>query len=251
MAGMNAARPAKAAAEVAGGRVLVAVIGPPGVGKTTVAAALADHGGVRVFRLREAVRARPEVLAGLAPSADPLGWVSLEAVRRVLRAAFMEHRFPLCAAPVLLDNFPGTADQLDSLAEVASLVGARVAVLELRARVATVVVRVAERRVCPTCGPDSHAPASPADTGADRCGACGGSLVRRESDVPRLHGLRLARYLSNATGIAGLAAERGIPYLTVSAEHPAPEVVRLARDAFERLTSFTPAVSADRSGSRS
>lgn len=234
----------------AAGPVLVAVVGAPGAGKSTVVAALSDRSRMPVFRLRETVRAHPELLAGLAPSPDALGWVSLEAVRRVLHAAFAEGSFTIGAAAVLLDNFPGTAGQLELLAEIAGLVGARLALLEVRAEVTTVVARVAWRRVCPGCGPDAHAPAVPAADDIDQCGSCGTELTRRASDVPRLHGLRLARYAANLPEITELARERSIPHVIVNADQDLPDVCCLARQALDQLITFAPTESADHPGSR-
>lgn len=218
------------------GSLLVAVIGPPGAGKSTVVAALAGAGSVPVFRLRETIRARPELLAGLAPTPDPLGWVDPEAVGRVVQAVFVEGRFGFGASTVLLDNFPGTAGQLELLTEVAACTGARLALLELRAHTRTVMARVAERRVCPSCGRDPHAPAVPAAGDPEQCGSCAAPLVRRDTDVPRLHGLRLARYTENRPEITECAAERGIPHRIVNADASMPEVRRAARHALHRLT---------------
>jgi len=225
--------------------LLAAVIGPPGAGKSTLVADLARIAGVPVFRLRQQVRARPELLAGLAPKPDPLGWISLEAVRRVLHAVFVNGRFAFGSRVVLLDNFPGTAAQLELLAETASRTNARVALLQLHANTPTVVTRVAERRVCLACGPDQHSPAVHADHDPERCAFCGAALVRRETDAPRLHELRLARYLANLPEITECAAEQGIPHLTVDADADLTEVCRAARRALHHLLQ-----SADPSGSR-
>jgi adenylate kinase family enzyme len=229
----------------AAGTVLVAVIGPPGAGKSTVVRALAATFGVPVFRLREAVRARPELLAGLPPTRDPLGWVGLEAVRRLLHATFVQGRLGVGCSAVLLDNFPGTAGQLALLAEIGEATHAAVALLELRADALTAAVRVGRRRVCPVCGPDPHAPAVPATDDPARCGSCRAVLARRDTDVPRLHALRLDRYTANRSEIADSAAERGIPHLVVNADATMSEVCRAAHHALSRLTG-----SPESSGSR-
>jgi adenylate kinase len=214
--------------------LLLAVIGPPGAGKSTVIAALAGT-GVPVFRLRETIRAHPHLPATLPPTLDPLGWVSPEAVRRVLRAAFIDRRFGVGAPLVLLDNFPGTAAQLDMLTEVAACVRSRVALMELRADVGTVIARVRQRRVCRSCGPDPHAPATLDGGDPNRCGACGDALTRRGTDSPRLHRQRLARYIANRPHIAERAAERGIPHRAVSADSSPSEVCRAVHHAVSRL----------------
>jgi adenylate kinase family enzyme len=221
-----------------GGRVLVAVIGAPGAGKSTVVAALSSGRDVPVLRLRETIRCRPGLLTDLGPSTDPLGWVSEEAVRRVLHAAFVADGFGSGCSVVLLDNFPGTAGQLDLLAATAAATAARVALLELRADTGTVTTRVAARRVCAVCGPDPHAPAVPAADDRERCGSCRTILTRRDTDVPRRHTLRLARYAVNRPEIAKRAAEHATPHLCVNADAPMSEVCRQAHHALHRLTQL-------------
>jgi adenylate kinase family enzyme len=227
------------------GPLLVAVVGPPGAGKSTVVAELVSEHDVSVFRLREMIRAHPELLADLGPSTDPLGWVSLEAVRRILHATFVTDGFGQGCSVVLLDNFPGTADQLDLLAETATTTAARVALLELHADADTVVTRVAQRRVCLTCGSDSHAPVVPAAEDPQRCGSCRTVLARRDTDVPRLHGLRLARYVTNLPEIAERTAELSLSHMSVNANATTSEVRRAANHALYRLTAL-----AAHSGSR-
>ncbi|WP_162907124.1 AAA family ATPase [Allorhizocola rhizosphaerae] len=227
------------------GPVLVAVIGPPGAGKSTVVSHLTKPGGVPVFRLREMIRSHPQLLADFAPSPDPLGWVGLQAVWRVLHAAFVDGLFDVGRGPVVLDNFPGTAGQLELLAEIADAVGAQVALLELRASATTLVLRVAQRRVCLACSPDSHAPAVASETDSKRCASCGATLSRRFSDVPRLHGLRLARYSANLPEITELAAERGIPHQRVDADLAMPDVLAAAKRAFSLLSACASTDSTD------
>ncbi|WP_203924645.1 adenylate kinase family protein [Rugosimonospora africana] len=227
------------------GAVLVAVVGPPGAGKSTVVRCLAAEFGLPVFRLREAVRARPELLGGLAPSGDPLGWVGLEAVRRVLRATFLDRGFGVGYSAVLLDNFPGTAEQLALLAEIGEATCARVTLLELDADAPTVMNRIVQRRVCLVCGPDPHTPAVPAADDPLRCRSCQTVLARRDTDRPRLHAGRLARYTANRPEIANCAAERGIPHVVVNADTTMSEVCRAAQRAVSRLIE-----SAESPGSR-
>lgn len=224
---------------VAARPMLVSVIGPPGAGKSTIVATLTTNGGMPVFRLRETVRQRPDLLAGFVPSTDSLGWISLEAVRRVLHAVLVEERLGFGSAVVLLDNFPGTVGQLDLLAEVATQLQASPALLELHAAVETVVTRVAQRRVCLACGPDAHAPAIPAPGDIERCSACGATLFRRDSDVPRLHGLRLARYSANLPEITETAVQRGIPHARIDADAGLVEVCASAHHALGQLTALT------------
>ena len=216
---------------------LVAVIGPPGAGKSSVVAALREPGRHAVFRLRDAIRARPKLLTGLPVVPDPLGWVSIDAVRRVVDAVFVQDGIGSDVDVVLLDNFPGTADQLLLISNVAVHIGATLTVLELVASAGTVSDRVGSRRVCQGCGPDDHAPAvaDPQDPG--RCIVCQAPLKLRDTDAPHLHRLRLERFYANRQAIAAHAAERGIPHLTINADAPLPEVGQAARRAVARLTA--------------
>lgn len=228
-----------------GNAAFVALIGPPGAGKTTVARAFARRHEVSVFRLREAVRAYSDLLADLPASDDPLGWLDMEAVRRTLHAAFVKGRFAFSDV-VLLDNFPGTAAQLRLLAEVSAPVGGRLTLLELRASRDTVRRRVAERRTCPCCGPDPHAPATVSTADPARCGACGAALDQRESDHPARYRLRRSRYLENLPEITAVAAELGVAHVSISADGPAAEVSRNADEALSALVEATASTSGAR-----
>lgn len=219
------------------GSSLVAVIGPPGAGKTTVVTALAQSKGLPVFRLREAVIAYSDLLVNLPPSTDPLGWIGVQAVRRILRAAFLDGSIDAGVDAVLLDNFPGTAQQLYQLVEVAAIAGRHISILELRAEGSTVAVRVATRRICPVCSSDRHAPASVSVANPACCARCGALLARRDSDTPTRHALRLTRYRANVTEIIEYAEHLQIPHLAILADHPPHVVHRVTQQAFTRLTN--------------
>jgi adenylate kinase len=62
---------------------VVAVIGPPAVGKTTLTMRLAELPGVEIFRLRDHVS--EVILAATATSADRVGWIDDLTVTRALR----------------------------------------------------------------------------------------------------------------------------------------------------------------------
>jgi adenylate kinase family enzyme len=156
-------------------------------------------------------------------------------VRRGRHAVFVDDGFALGRSAVLLDNFPGTAAQLELLGETAALTSARVVLLELHTTTRTLMARVAERLVCLACGPDPHAPAIPAADDLERCVSCRMVLARRDSDVPSLHRLRLARYRANLPEIRDCAARHAIPHLIVNADAGLSKVCDAARKNLHNL----------------
>jgi len=130
---------------------LVTVVRSPGSGKSTLVAALAGDVGTPVFRLRETIRAHPELLAGLPASTDPLGWIGRAAVCQILDLTLTENRFGFRCSATLLDNVLGTVGQLTLLANTTEATAVRVVLLEPRADARTVAARVVQGRVCPRC----------------------------------------------------------------------------------------------------
>jgi adenylate kinase family enzyme len=193
---------------------VVAVIGPPAVGKTTLTMRLAELPNCEIFRLREHV---PDaILAATATSADRIGWIDDLTVTRALRAYFEQVLSERTARTVLLDNFPGTGTQVRLLTGVLDRLAPRCVVhaVELLASREVREQRVLGRRVCHECERDPiHDPRIPAQASRDdpdRCAYCGGVLHPRRGDAPRLFTLRTQRYEDEAVGIRAAFEEIGI-----------------------------------------
>lgn len=209
------------------------VAGPPGAGKTTVVVGLGEVLGCSVFRLRDEVRRRPELVT--ADPGDRLGWVDDASVARVLDAA--SDMLAAGPHPVLLDNFPGRLGQLDILSQLARRLGIRCGVLEMVADDTTLQARLNDRWVCPRCQPDLHTPAQVSSGAAPGCALCGTPLLRREGDRADVRWLRIARYRANLAGLEGRARDLGLPYVRVNAGRPAAAVQRDAREAVLSIAS--------------
>lgn len=203
---------------------VVAVIGPPAAGKTTLTMRLADRPGWQVFRLREHV---PEViLAATATSADRVGWIDDLTVTRALRG-YVE-RVVADGAPhtVLLDNFPGTGTQVQVLLSVLGRLVPTCVVraVELVASHDVRESRVLGRRVCHECERDPiHDPRMPAAASAEdpeRCARCGGLLHPRRGDAPRLLALRTQRYEDEAVGIRATFEAVDIQVVQLDSDRP-------------------------------
>src|SRR5437879_2658497 len=93
--------------------LVVPISGPPAAGKTTLTLRLGSSPGRRIFRLREHVP--KEVLAATATSSERLGWIDEFTVAEALRKYFNAAHADPEVHTVLLDNFPGSASQVDQL----------------------------------------------------------------------------------------------------------------------------------------
>ncbi|GIJ49789.1 hypothetical protein Val02_66750 [Virgisporangium aliadipatigenens] len=201
----------------------VALIGPPAVGKSTVAAALAEEVGATTFRLREFAqqsRIAGLLAAELFATTDPLGWFPDGTVDALLRAAFLYGRFP-AEGVIVLESFPGNAVQLHLLHDIGRLRGAPLMVVELDAAPEVVMTRARARRVCPTCEPDPtgdpHAPAAADPDAPERCGRCDGALARRCSDRLDVIPARFGRYRHRLDAIRTCATQLDMPYRRIHA----------------------------------
>ncbi|KAA9381410.1 AAA family ATPase [Microbispora cellulosiformans] len=213
---------------------LTCVLGPPGAGKTTFTTRAAASLGGSVFRIRHAFQNHQHVLTDdLRKTSDELGWLDDRAVEQVLRVTFEQGQFATGPYPVLLDNFPGTVDQLRLLHRLTTRHSIPLRVLELTTDDARLADRVWRRRVCPGCEPDRHAPADVRAGAEPTCGRCGGPVIVRESDRPEVNRLRLRRYQSNCRQIGSAARAWGLPYRQVDATPPPDEVYREAIRAFD------------------
>jgi adenylate kinase len=204
---------------------VIAVIGPPAVGKTTLIMRLGYVPGRQIFRLREHV---PEtILAATATSAERLGWIDDVTVTRALRG-YIEAVVSDGGATriVLLDNFPGNDMQAQLLLSILnrSAPTCVVSVVELVADPATIQSRVRERRVCHRCERDPihdpRVPALPNPADPRRCARCNSVLQPRRGDAPRLLRARMQRYQRAAAGIREAFAAAGIEVVQIDSNRP-------------------------------
>lgn len=203
---------------------MIAVIGPPAAGKTTLTLELAKLPGCQVFRLREHV---PDtILAATATNADRLGWIDDLTVARALRGYTEKVMREGLAHTVLLDNFPGSGMQVQLLLGILRRLAPTCVLhaVELIADTGVRQQRVRARRVCHQCEQDPirdprlPATSSPADP--RRCARCGGVLHPRRGDAPRLLAARTRRYEEAAVGIRAALASSGIEISRLDSNRP-------------------------------
>jgi adenylate kinase family enzyme len=230
---------------IAAAPVVISILGPPAVGKSTVTAYLASQLGASVFRLREFAsgyrRAHPETEAWFNTD-DPLGWFSDATAARILRIAFLDAGFD--SWPVLLENLPGNATQLADTSVVLELLGALYVLVELTAPDDVLWQRAGQRRVCPTCDPeaggDPHRPATGRRDQPDLCAQCNGQLVQRRSDDAERFAQRLSRYRHNIRWVRRSAHQLPLTYHTVTASRGVSEVLVQVQDVVQQTLDHAP-----------
>ena len=196
---------------------LIAGIGAPASGKSTLSRHLRDTSGATIIRLREFAetyrRQHPDQAAAFT-STDPLGWLPDTTVAMLLTAAIQipqAEQSPI----IVLENLPGNTTQLAILRNKATALGARLDLVVLTAPDQVLTDRIRTRRVCPTCEPDPrgdpHQPAHAAADDPQRCGRCGGHLAARRSDEPTLFHARRYRFRQHLPAIRAAAIASYVP----------------------------------------
>lgn len=205
----------------------VVLLGPPGAGKGTVAAALvAAYGVTHVSSgdlLRAAVAAETEVGRKAKAFMDSGRLVPDE----VVVAAVVERLSQEDGRRgFVLDGFPRTAPQAEALDQALAAHGTALdAVLALEVPEAVVVGRLTARRTCEQCGRIYNLQTlKPAEDGV--CDACGGRLIVRPDDRPETVRKRLEVYARQTEALVHYYEGRGL-LIRVGAEGPV-ETVREA-----------------------
>ncbi|MFF0458686.1 hypothetical protein [Nocardia africana] len=175
---------------------------------------LGEAQGRRVFRLREHVPR--DVLSKTATDSRRLGWIDDHIVETALRDYFQTLLIDPDANAVLLDNFPGSAGQVDLLLSVLRAFDppCRVEAVEVHTDAGTLKQRAQNRRVCHRCERDAisdpRLPVLPRPDNASACSRCGGLPHPRRGDSPRLLRARSKRYQNAAPGIRAAFTTAGI-----------------------------------------
>lgn len=187
------------------------LLGPPGVGKGTQAAKLAESYGIahistgEMFRdalakgLELGLKANKYMAAGeLVPDEIVIGMVEERLSRPDTDRGF------------LLDGFPRTAAQAVALDVLLSRIRQPLtAVIDLRAEQDELVARLSGRRVCPKCGETYHVRnMPPAKEGL--CDSCGAALEQRRDDRPEAVRTRLQEYEDKTAALTEFYSRQGL-----------------------------------------
>lgn len=212
--------------------MVVILLGPPGVGKGTQAARLADAEGwehVSTGDLLRAARRDGTELGKKAQGFMDAGELVpdeliLDLVRDHLKGVAPE-------AGILFDGFPRTTAQAEGLGGVLKDVRRAVdAVVVFEAPDETLVQRLSGRRSCPDCGAVYNVHLSPpAEEGV--CDRCGGTLVHRSDDQPETVRHRLQVYQEQTAPLIAWYEKSQARLMRVPADRPVDDVQAAFRAA--------------------
>jgi len=214
--------------------MVLILLGPPGVGKGTQAARLADElkgAHVSTGDLLRAARRDGTELGGRAQKYMDAGelvpdHLILDLVREHLARFGTD-------AHVLFDGFPRTTAQAEGLDEVLERSGRRVDLVVLfEAPDETIVKRLGGRRSCPKCGAVYNVHFSPPRVDA-QCDNCGTQLVQRSDDVPETIRRRLEVYADQTAPLVSFYEDAGVPFHRIQADRPVDAVYADFKESVE------------------
>jgi len=214
------------------GPARVIFLGPPGAGKGTQAARLAEHLGVpRVSTgdmLREAIAEGTAVGEEAAPLMDEGHLVPDDLLITLIRERIGRDD---CARGFVLDGFPRTVPQAEGLAEMDRGGGTGWKVLEIDVPRDELLRRLSGRRWCPGCQATYHVVNNP----PRKDGVCdhdGIALVQREDDKEEVVAQRLREYDELTAPLIDYYRARG-DVIVVDGFRPVAEVFADLRGAVE------------------
>ncbi len=216
----------------------IILLGPPGSGKGTQGDLIRDRYGLPKISsgdlLRDAVQ-RGTALGRKAEAFMNRGeLVSDEVVVDMIGERIAR---PDCRRGYILDGFPRTIGQAERLAEIAP--GEDEIVLDIQVPDQAIILRLSRRRICSGCGSIFTLRAEDGQE-AERCGACGGRLIRRDDDDPEVVRRRLEVYHAQTKPLAEYYGRKGV-YRRIAGDGPIEEVFeRVVREMECRAPQLRP-----------
>jgi len=181
------------------------LLGPPGSGKGTQAALLAERLGLEHISTGEILREEVELGTELGRKAkaymDRGELVPDALVIEMLRGRLDSSR----SRGFILDGFPRTISQAEALERMVRLDR----VLNIHLSEEEVVRRLSARRVCKSCGRNYNLISNPPKV-EGRCDACGGELIQRDDDKPEVIRRRYRVYEAETAPLKDFYRQRGL-----------------------------------------
>jgi adenylate kinase len=189
----------------------IVLLGPPGAGKGTQAARLADDFGLRYIAtgnmLRDTVREGTELGQQAKQYMDRGDLVPDDLIIAMIKESLAQDEQ---ANGFILDGFPRTERQAEALDDELAQLGRTLnAVLLMDVDEQDVVERLSQRRVCVKGQHNFHMSFDPPKH-PERCDVDGSRLVQRDDDKPEVIQHRLEQYREKTAPVIGYYDRKGI-----------------------------------------
>ena len=190
-----------------GNGLKLVLLGPPGAGKGTQAAMLAEDVGVPRVSSGDLFRdhqSRDTELGRLAKSYMERGVYVPDDVTIAMVMDWIDDQEG--KGGYLLDGFPRTLAQAEALDDAVRDKGGIDIALNIRVGTDELVRRLSTRLICRGC----QAPFSRDSSIGDSCGSCEGELYQREDDKPEAIGQRLETYFEETEPLVDYYRQAGV-----------------------------------------
>jgi adenylate kinase len=189
--------------------VAVILFGPPGSGKGTQAKILAERLGLPHISTGDMLRrytqaegpSRPEIRAAMQAG----NLVSDELANELVAQRIAQ---PDCASGFILDGYPRTLAQAQTLFHLLETFGIHPVTFHLKLDERTVLARLTGRRQCPECGTLYNLASNPPKI-RGRCDKDGAVLIVREDDRDAVIRMRLEAYEKQTRGLLQYFEKQG------------------------------------------
>ncbi len=194
------------------------MLGPPGAGKGTQAAMLAERLGIPHVAsgdlFREALQAETELGLMAKSYMDRGELVPDEVTIAMIRERLLK---PDCGNGVILDGFPRTIEQAEALKELLAEQGKMIdAALFIDASEDELVRRLSSRWTCRNCQAIYNLISNPPKQ-EGKCEVCGGELCQRSDDTPQTVRNRIRIYWEQTSPLTNYYRDEGL-LITIESE---------------------------------
>jgi adenylate kinase len=180
----------------------VLLLGPPGAGKGTQSANIADEYDVPHVTTGDALRANKDMETDHGTPREYMEEGELvpdPVVNEIVAEALSE------SDGYVLDGYPRNESQADYLTDITDLD----VVVFLSVREEELVERLTGRRVCANCGTNYHVEFNPPEE-EGVCDECGGELIQRDDDTEDTVKERIRVYHENTEPVVEYYREQGV-----------------------------------------